>query len=259
MSWINEVSLQTKKVFSQKNQDGVIEYIFKHIGTTNKFCVEFGFNSDSLTGGSGPNIANLVVNNGWSRLLLDSEHENKSINLHRALLSYDNISDVFDKHSVPKEPDYVSIDVDSVDLWLMKGMLDGGYRPRLISVEYNTNYPFGFSYTVTRKETPVPFDYKAQMLYGASLTALNSVAEDFDYSLIGIVNTLDLFFVRNDCLDVEAPPVTDFEQFTGHPLHMPTTKERLLDYVVEYPSEKPITLKTIESNADVFRTNSKIR
>ena len=83
MNWIDELQAVTKRVYSQENQDGIIESIFKHIGTTNKQCVEFGFNSRELTTGSGSNVARLVVEDGWTPLLLDSDYENPSINLHR--------------------------------------------------------------------------------------------------------------------------------------------------------------------------------
>ena len=41
-NWIKSLQRKYKKVFSQTNEDGVIEEIFNHIGTTNKVYVEFG-------------------------------------------------------------------------------------------------------------------------------------------------------------------------------------------------------------------------
>jgi len=250
-NWVNNVPIG-RRVYSQGKQDGIIEYIFENIGTTFKFCVEFGFNTDFLTGGSGANITRLVMNENWKCLLLDSEYENLDINLHKELLTYENIGQIFKKYSVPPKPDYVSIDVDSTDLWLMKGMLEAGYRPRLISVEYNKNYPLGFSYTVTREKTPVSFDYISQMLYGASMTALNKVAEEFEYSLVAVVDGLDLFFVRNDLLTCSAPSIESFKHLTNQRQHGPTTIERLREYVVEYPSEKRISLDVIKKHPEVF-------
>jgi hypothetical protein len=47
----------------------------------------------------------------------------------------DNIVDIFKKHDVPREPDYVSIDIDSYDIWLFKALVSGGFRPRVLTVE----------------------------------------------------------------------------------------------------------------------------
>ena len=42
ISWIQSLQSKLMKVYSQNNEDGVIEEIFNYIGTTNKVYVEFG-------------------------------------------------------------------------------------------------------------------------------------------------------------------------------------------------------------------------
>ena len=235
-NWINQIQFQKKKVYSQLNQDGIIEYIFKNIGTTNKFCVEFGFNSNSLTQGTGSNVARLVLEDKWNCLLLDVDNENELINLHKEFLTPENITDIFKKYLVPIQPDYVSIDVDSIDLWLMKAILTNGYRPRLITTEYNVNFPLEYSYTVKSGTRWLYND----MVYGASLLALNKVAEEFNYSLISVVKGLDLFFLRNDILIMPVPSITQFQNFTGIACQNKASTERL-KCLVEYPSMNPIS------------------
>ena len=178
--------------YSQDNQDGIIQYIFKNIETTNKFCIEFGFDTTELTDGSGSNTARLIMEDQWSSLLLDNEHENPSINLHKEFLTETSVCSVFKKYNVPQQFDYLSIDVDSIDLWLMKSILKGGYKPRLISVEYNSNFPIDMSVTVKPDNI-----WGGDAIYGASLLALNRVAEEFNYRLIGVTRQLDLFFIEN--------------------------------------------------------------
>jgi len=43
----------SQKTFSQSSQDNILEYIFKKLLPVNipPFCVEFGFNADTLEGG----------------------------------------------------------------------------------------------------------------------------------------------------------------------------------------------------------------
>lgn len=232
--WISLLQkLPLKRIFAQGCQDGIIEFIFQNIGVKNKFCVEFGFNAAVLTGGSGANTANLILNNGWTGLMLDGDNENLDINLHKEMLSMENIGGVFKKYSVPQEPDYVSIDVDSVDLWLFKGMLLSGYRPRLVSVEYNINFPITESVTVKQGTVYSPADGA----YGASLLALNTVAEEFDYSLVCVDRCYDAFFVRGDLAPRTA--VSSFTAAVGAQMHAVPSKQRIASFV-EYPSLDPI-------------------
>lgn len=240
MNWMSDIHEHAKKVYSQVGQDGIIEYIFKNIGTTTKYCVEFGFDCTDLMGGegaAGSNVARLVLENEWGALLLDADHENPEIKLHKERLTPENILDVFKKYYAPKLIDYISIDVDSIDLWLFRALLAGNFRPRLVSVEYNANFPVDVSMTVKPDTTWQNMD----AVYGASLFALVKVAEEFDYSLVAAIKHFDLFFVRKDLLgELQAPKVSSFEQFTGLATHAKPSRERS-DCFVEYPSMAPIS------------------
>lgn len=222
------MKITPRRVYSQAQQDGIIESVFAEIGTTNKVCVEFGFNSLTLEGGTGANSARLVLEDGWTGVYFDGSYENPKINLHQVVLTPENLCEVFAAHDVPKEPDYISIDVDSIDLWLFKAMLAGGYRPRLVSVEYNSNIPLDQSLTVrigTRWEN-------IDTVYGASLCALNLVAKEFGYNLVAVEPTMDAFFVRGDIV-IGIMPLTSFASAIT-PIHLPATPERLALFEV-YP------------------------
>jgi hypothetical protein len=128
---------------SQGSQDWYLEKIFDKIGSTNKFFVEFGFNEPNYTAGaSGANTRNLY-DQGWRGLLLDGNNDNPSINLHAHYLFASNIANIFETYKVPKDLDYLSCDMDSHDLFVFEAILQGGYRPRVITTEYNSNYLLG--------------------------------------------------------------------------------------------------------------------
>jgi len=199
--WVEELAATDfpKGRHSQGGQDGVLGLIFARIGTVNTppLAVEFGFDSDSLTGGFGSNVANLVFHQGWRALLLDGGHENTAINLHREFLTSANIVEVFTRHGVPAEPDYVSIDLDSTDLWVFRALLKR-FRARVFSVEYNSHFPLDAA--ITFPDDPAE-RWQQDRGYGASLKALVLVAEEAGYSLVKVVPKLDAFFVRSDLLD----------------------------------------------------------
>ena len=87
-----------------------------------------------------------------------------------------NIVALLEKYGVPKHLDYVSIDVDSTDIWLVEALLRSSYRPRIISAEFNPNYPFDVAVTFPttpslrrRRSGPAPTS-------GCSLTASRTTA-----------------------------------------------------------------------------------
>jgi hypothetical protein len=185
---------------SQGGQDGVLQLIFSDmgIGVTNHYYVEIGFNSNEFSGGSGSNTYQLY-RSGWNGLLLDITHNNPAINLHRHRVTPGNIVQIFQQHGVPLEPDYVSIDIDSQDLWVLRSIISSpeGYRPRVISVEFNPNLPLGSTITLPLDSN---ISYNGDILFGASAGALKLVAEEFGYSLVHIINRLDVILIRSDLL-----------------------------------------------------------
>lgn len=143
-----------KSAKSQGAQDDYLEIIFDKIGETNRFFVEFGFNEPSYTsGGSGANTWNLY-DAGWRGLLLDGTRKNADINLHAHFLFANNIGEILNHHNVHKELDFLSCDMDSHDLFVMKGILDAGFRPRVITTEYNSNFPLDLAIPRWKERKP---------------------------------------------------------------------------------------------------------
>ena len=138
-----------------------------------------------------------VLSDDVIRELLDGGHENPAINLHREFLTAANIVEVFTRHGVPAEPDYVSIDLDSTDLWVFRALLKS-FRARVFSVEYNSHFPLDAA--ITFPDDPAERGQEDRG-YGVSLKCLVMAAEEAGYSLVKVVPKLDAFFVRNDLLD----------------------------------------------------------
>ncbi|KAL1525769.1 hypothetical protein AB1Y20_020612 [Prymnesium parvum] len=199
---------------SQDAQAYVLDHLFQLIGTTNKEYVEFGYNTNLLCGGSGANTCRLHQQ-GWRGLLLDGGHQNTSINLHREMISSANIVHLFRKYGVSTDVDYVSMDMDSCDLWVLESLLSSKYSPRVITAEFNTNIPWPHAITFPDK---AKFDvhYKTDRVHyglngedkpayhgcyvGASAGAFDIVARDHGYEIVAVVFPLDLVLVRLDVM-----------------------------------------------------------
>merc|ERR1712196_695498 len=90
------------------------------------------------------------------------------------------VTEIFAKHNVPIVPDYVSIDIDSCDLWIFLA-LTIRYRPRVITIEYNPQFGPLQSKTVKCVDRGERFAWRGDQVYGASLLAIHRAAQIRNY------------------------------------------------------------------------------
>ncbi len=195
-----------KRIYSQTIEDGIIEGIFKNIGTTNKYFIEVG----AWDGVAFSNTANLRINEGWNGLLLEGNKEraDKLDFIKHAFLTAENINDHFETNSVPKTFDLLSIDLDGNDYWIWKAIDENKFRARVVVAEFNCNIPnqndsIAIKYTPELDSTVPSINY-----YGASISAFKKLGESKGYSLIYRVNNHNLFFVDTNLLhdnDINIP------------------------------------------------------
>jgi hypothetical protein len=254
LSWIEDLHSHADDPLGQGPTQGsqyiYLDTIFANIQPSNKFYVEFGFNCrGGINCGSGANVAKLYAD-GWRGLLLDGDNEDLSINLHAHYLFHNNIASIFEKYNVPKDLDYLSVDMDSHDIFVLQGILEGGYRPRVISHEYNSNYPLGSemsmidpSFLTGDELKNYKFSFKG-CIWGASASAFNLLLDKYGYVAVGRVSFLDVFYIRKDILDkvvgLKVPPLSWY--FIGfHPHHGEVISHHTevpdvsyFDYLIEY-------------------------
>lgn len=179
---------------SQKGQDSLIKHTFDVIGTTNKYCIEFG----AVDGEISSNTWYFRNYEDWDCLLLDCSYENPAINLHKRQLTVENITDIFDGFKVYQEPDFLCIDIDGNDYWILDRILYK-YRPRVIMVE--TCIRFEPTEAMIQVYNP-DFRWNGQDWYGASPLAFKHLVESRGYTIVHI-HLDDAIIVRNDCLTEE--------------------------------------------------------
>jgi hypothetical protein len=218
---INKAEAQA---FSQNGEDGIIAEIFNRIGTTNKYFVEFG-----VENGLECNSTNLLYKQ-WSGLWIDGGKENcndiKSrfkdmiaegrLNIKNEYITAENIENIFKSSDVPVDLDLLSIDIDYNDYYVWKAITN--YNPRVVIVEYNAIYLPDTNFVVPYNPQRT-CDHTSY--YGASLFALQELADEKGYCLVGCCFAgVNAFFVRKDMVkdNFEAPytatnhyePVRDF-------------------------------------------------
>ncbi len=199
LKWLGSYERQT---YSQSGEDGVIEEIFKRIGTTNKQFVEFG-----VSQGLENNTAYLLLS-GWKGVWLEGSAKffasiqktfapliaSGHLTAKNAFITAENIEGLFAETKVPTEPDLLSIDIDGNDYWIWKAIIN--YKPRVIVIEYNAHLG-------PTQPLVMPYDPKwvwdRGMHFNSSIKAYEQLGKEKGYSLVycNIVGN-NAFFVRND-------------------------------------------------------------
>jgi len=182
-----------RRIYSQNGEDGIIEAIFKVIGTTNKFGVEFGVQT-----GLECNTRYLIERKGWDCLQMDSGSPLPP-GIRQEWITAENIESLFRKYEVPGKFDLLSIDIDFNDYWVWKSLT--GYQPRVVVIEYNASVP-------ARESRVVQYDplasWDGSSYFGASLLALRKLGQSKGYSLLACDSRgVNAFFVLADLLPPE--------------------------------------------------------
>ena len=193
---------------SQHEEDGILLALLDAVGVKTRRFVEIG------SGGSGGSAAVLAHDMGWSGLMVDASqraasmarHElrsNPGVTVVQAMVTPDNINALVREHGCAGDIDLLSIDVDSIEYWLMQAL--DACTARVLVLEYNAY--FGPTRAVTIPATEIPADRPIEY-FGASLAALEQVAREKGYGLVLCEQTgVNAFFLR-DGLAPEIPRVT---------------------------------------------------
>mgnify|MGYP001127335787 FL=1 len=164
------------RVYSQNDEDGIINEIFKRIGTTNKEFIEFGV-QDGLECNS-----HYLLHKGWKGLWIEGSknYHNKINNKFRpaikkgmlkicnAFITKNNINSLIEKNAFGNlEPDFLSIDIDGNDWYIWNAITV--INPRVVCIEYNGKFPPDYSWKQAYNEHHV---WDGSDWQGASLKAL---------------------------------------------------------------------------------------
>ena len=165
--WVSSIGLHEAKVFSQYGEDGVINFIFSNIGTTDKYFVEFGtMNGDECA------TRFLFEAHHWKGLLMDGSNEIAARSLHKEFIYAHNIVSLFEKYHVPKTFDFLSVDIDGHDYHVLKalrhkrgGKLSDRPRPCKDDPARRPSYGLGHNQLLRRlARSNVPSLCRAQLL-----------------------------------------------------------------------------------------------
>ena len=163
------------KVYSQSDEDGIIQEIFNRIGATARTFIEFGVET-----GIECNSVKLLVE-GWSGLWIEGSAPcateiqnhfgafiaNGKLRLSQNMVTAENINALFEQAGATGDIDLLSIDIDYNEYWVWKAI--AAVKPRVVVIEYNATLRPPMSLVV-------PYDparmWDGTNYFGASLEAL---------------------------------------------------------------------------------------
>lgn len=208
------------KVYSQNDEDGIIEEIFNRIGTTNKTFIEFG-----LQDGLESNTHYLLFKD-WKGLWIECDENDyqkichKFVNVIKdgqlqvlkAFITKDNINQLFIQSGVEGEIDLLSIDIDGNDYYVFECI--EAVQARVVIMEYNGKFPPNYAWKQAYNAEHI---WYGSDKHGASLLELTQLASKKGYSLVGTnINGCNAFFVRDDLVNE-----TFLQPFTSEYLYNP--------------------------------------
>lgn len=206
------------KVYSQWGEDGILQHLVRQVPIAQRTFVEFGVENYTEA-----NTRFLLVNDGWSGLVIDGSERNidfvrndsiywkHNLKALQAFITKENINELIRSQGLQGEIGLLSVDIDGNDYWVWDAI--DVVHPALVVTEYNAR--FGPTRAVTVPYDPAFVRQRAHyscIYYGASLGALVGLGRRKGYSFVGC-NTAgnNAFFVRNDLLPNSLKALTSAE------------------------------------------------
>lgn len=214
-----------KKVYSQNDEDGIIERIVSDLGISPGFFVEIGVGppwGHTLAETGLEANCRLLRERGWQGLFVDAQVFPPETHVVTAEITPFNVNRLLRKHAVPESFDLLSIDIDGQDFWVWMNLT---FQPRVVVIEYNASIPLEVSCVIPLLPH---FRWDGTNWFGASLAALVKLADSRSYTLVH-ANGVNAFFVRSD-LFVNHHDFSPSELYIRRPIHPGDPNNR--DFVV---------------------------
>ena len=163
--------------------------------------------------------------------------------LARTRVTPSNVVDLLKANEVPNNFDVLNLDIDSYDLYVIKSMLLGEFRPKIITMEINEKIPSGIYFTVNFDEEHY---WQGDHFFGCSIDAATEVVKEFGYILLKVQYN-NAIFIRSDIA---------FSKFQDQPAdnaylvgykNQPDRKEKFpwnadVDYWLDIPPSEAINI-----------------
>lgn len=227
---------------SQNGEDGIAEHLLGMLPRPNRFFVEIG-----ASDGTENNSSWFAVAHRWQGVMVEGDPDkaaygafimgglNIGVRVLNRFVARDNL-DSLCREFGEMEPDYFSLDIDGIDYYVAEGLLQRGFRPKVVVVEYNSCFGPDQAITIPyAAEFNFRTAHESNLYYGVSLAAWRKLWEGAGYRFVTVdCNGVNAFFMRADCVDEGVsgtwqglPFAENFYQRTRHGGDWPSQWEQI--------------------------------
>lgn len=200
--------------YSPSPHEAALRACLEGLGIDKGVCVDIG-------AFDGVNHSNTfaLMQAGWSGLQVEYDRNRfaslahtyrafEQASLARLKVTPDNVCALLQSHGIPTDFDFLSLDIDSYDYYVLEALL-GQYRPTLIMAEVNEVIPLPVKFAV-KYDPELSFDVSTRF-YGQSLAQLQSLCARYDYAVLDMYY-MDVFMIDARYVEGGAPNLTEIYQ-----------------------------------------------
>ena len=187
---------QARDEFSQAGEDGVAEAILAELPDRNNWVVEFG----AWDGLHLSNSRHFITSQQFSAVLIEGSSERfadlqalyadrpdvHTLNVFVQTSGADTLDQILAATPIPKDFDYLSIDIDGNDFHVWKSLEE--FRPKLVCIEFNPTVPSDVDFVQAD-------DFSVK--HGTGLLSLVELGREKGYELVTVM-AANAFFVPRE-------------------------------------------------------------
>jgi hypothetical protein len=195
--------------FSQNGEDGILHVLRKQLLQANRYFVEIGA-SDGIQN----NTAWLVVAEQYNGIMIEGDpklvqrakrtviRHSIGSECHCMFVTKESITEL-KSLAFHHDPDIFSLDIDGNDYYIAQAILEGGFRPKIFVVEYNSVYGPDRCMTIEYKSDFVfTRAHPTQLYYGTSIGGWRKLFDRHGYRFVTVDrNGVNGFFVDPAAFD----------------------------------------------------------
>jgi len=195
--------------FSQNGEDGILDVLRRQLLSSNRYFIEIGA-ADGIENNTGW----LLVAEKYNGMLIEGsarlvERAMRTVvgysigaECHNMFVTKESVRDM-KAMAIHHDPDVFSLDIDGNDYYIAQAILDGGFRPKIFVVEYNSVYGPERSMTIEYKEDFVfTKAHPSHLYYGVSISGWRKFFAKNGYRFVTVDrNGVNGFFVDPACFD----------------------------------------------------------